>query len=183
MQCGDSFTVTITADDNLLEYLEVELQGSTLVLGLRNISVEGATLKAAITMPALERLRLSGASDVTLSGFRSTGALALHLSGASCVRGAVESATALITCSGASKVALTGLARDLTVHASGKSGVNLEGFSVANARVGLSGASQAQVTVRQHLDYDLSGSSHLGYAGSPDIGLRSVSGSSRVTRH
>ena len=66
---GDTFSVIIRVDDNLVEHLRVSKQGSTLKIGLDQVqSYEDVTLRAEVTMPELVGLDLSGGSRVTASG-------------------------------------------------------------------------------------------------------------------
>ncbi len=53
---GDSFSVLIRVDDNLVEHLQVVKQGSTLQIGLRPgrlYNIQDATLEADVTTPEL----------------------------------------------------------------------------------------------------------------------------------
>jgi len=66
---GDTFSVVIRVDDNLVERLNVVKEGSTLKIGLDQIqSYQNVTLEAEVTMPELVGLDLSGGSRVTASG-------------------------------------------------------------------------------------------------------------------
>jgi hypothetical protein len=53
----------------------------------RSYNVRRATMEAAVTMPELTGVELSGASRGTVTGFRSTQALDVDLSGSSSLRG------------------------------------------------------------------------------------------------
>ena len=107
---GENFSVIIRVDDNLVEQLQVEKFGSTLKIGLKpDVSmVSNATLEAEITMPELAGLDLSGASDATISGFKSTNNLTVDLSGSSSLGGDIESGDARFDLSGSSDANLTG---------------------------------------------------------------------------
>ncbi len=60
---SSSYGVSITADDNVLEKVEVIKEGNTLKIGLKTIpGLWPVTLKAEITTPQLHSLAVSGAS-------------------------------------------------------------------------------------------------------------------------
>ena len=82
---AEEYKVVVRVDDNLVEHLQVEKQGSTLKIGLKpDVSiVSNATLEAEITMPELAGIDLSGASDAQISGFKSTQSVTVDLSGSS----------------------------------------------------------------------------------------------------
>lgn len=177
---ADSYSVRITTDDNLFEYLSVKTSGSTLFISLVSGNYIRTTQKATITMPDLRDLRLSGASDVEISGFRSSHSVDFHLSGASHVSGDIEMGDSKLSLSGASRIELEGSADDITIGASGASDVRLADLSVVNAKVNLSGASDASVNASGRLDGSLSGASGLEYRGSPTLGSISASGGSTI---
>jgi hypothetical protein len=178
---AEEFGVVVRIDDNLRRYLRVVKRGSTLEIGLEPGSlstVRRATLEAEVTMPELTRVGLSGASQVTITGFVSAMPLDVGASGASELRGDIGAADAGLQVSGASRVTLRGSAEDLTVEASGASHVDLSDFDVADADIELSGASRATVSVSGRLDVRASGASHLTYLGSPTLGDIETSGAS-----
>jgi hypothetical protein len=182
---GDTFSVVIRIDDNLVQYLQVVKQGNTLKIGLkpgRRYNIRNAKMEAEVTMPELTGLHLSGASHGTITGFKSTKALDVDVSGASFLRGDIEAGDARFDVSGASQVTLTGSAQDVTIDASGASIVKLADFPVADASVEASGASSVTVNPSGKLDVDASGASHVYYLGSPTLGKVDTSGASSINR-
>jgi len=196
-----SYSVSITADDNLFEYIEVSKKGETLKIGLKSGEYRNVTLEAEITMPDLYELDLSGAVRGTAQGFSSShdftldlsgassldmrdmsaGNIDFDISGASSVTGDIGAGDADFDVSGASTVQLQGSAGDIVIEASGASHVDLAGFVVSNADVNLSGASQATVNLDGILDADLSGASNLSYIGEPTMGDIHTSGGSTIS--
>ena len=201
---SDSYSVSITADDNLLDYIQVSKTGDTLTIGLKSgYSYQSLTLRAKITMPELYELELSGATRGSVEGFSSShrfilglsgassldmfdmsaGDIEIDLSGASRVTGDITaSGDAPFTLSGASTIELEGTANDLLIGASGASNLELSDFHVHNANVNLSGGSRATVNLDGRLDAELSGGSHLHYIGEPTLGDINTSGGSTVSK-
>ena len=179
---GESFSVVIRVDDNLVEQLQVEKFGSTLKIGLKpDVSiVSNATLEAEITMPELTGLDISGASNATISGFKSTNNLTVDLSGASSLRGDIEAGDTSFDLSGSSDANLTGSGGNLTLDASGSSDVDLSDFPVADAEIDASGASTVTVNASGRLDVEASGASNVYYLGDPSMGTIETSGASSV---
>ena len=74
----------MTVDDNIPENLDVRLDGDTLHIGMKGTdSYRNVTMEAAIAMPALSHLKLSGASSAKLESFESSEPLRIELEGAS----------------------------------------------------------------------------------------------------
>ena len=80
---GEFFSVSVSADDNLWDRLQVQTRGKTLQVQLQPGAYTNTHITAEITMPELSKLSLSGASQGNISGFKSTSGLNLELSGAS----------------------------------------------------------------------------------------------------
>jgi hypothetical protein len=198
---SDNFTVRITIDKNLNEYLSVHQRGDTLNISLESGAVYmGTRQEAVITLPDLRRLGLSGASKATVSGFTTThpvdyelsgasrmeatdmkaGDTSLNLSGASQATGSMTMNKGDFSLSGASQIELQGSASEISIDGSGASNVSLADFPVTNASVKLSGGSKAVVKLDGRIDVDLSGASHVEYIGSPKMGDMSMSGGSTI---
>ncbi len=197
-----SYSVSITADDNLFNYIEVSISDETLKIRLKSgRSYISTTHRARITMPELRRLELAGASRGVVSGFSSledfeldlsgasslqmvgisAGDIEFDISGASWVSGDITAGDARFDISGASRVELEGLAEDIVIDASGASSVELDDFPVNNAEVKLSGASRGTVNLNGRLDVNLSGASNLQYIGQPTMGSIDISGGSTIS--
>jgi hypothetical protein len=179
---SDSYGVSVTVNESLVESLEVTVSGNTLHISLKpNIGLTGAaTMKAKVTMPELTGLDLSGASRTTLAGFNSDTSLKSEVSGASTLRGDLICGDASFNVSGASKVNLRGSAQDLKVEASGASTVDLSNFASQNTVVNASGASKVVVAASGSLDVEASGASTVRYTGEPATLKTNASGASTV---
>jgi len=179
---SSSYNISVTADDNVMEYVQVSQVGQTLKIGLRTVTWFGpATLRASVTMPELRGLTVSGASRGDIYDFSSTEDVDITVSGASRVNGDITAGDVEFDISGASTVQLDGSANDMVAHVSGASRLNLDDFTVNNADVDLSGASSGTINLDGRLDADLSGASRLWYIGEPTMGTIDTSGASTIS--
>jgi hypothetical protein len=178
---GTNHAVAITVDDNLVDYLDVGRSANTLRLYMQpNVSLRNATLKAAVTMPELIGLTLSGATRGRIQGFGSEKPLEVDLSGASHLQGNITTRDARFHVSGASHVELQGSADKLRVHASGASHLDLERYQSGDTTVRASGASHATVNPSGELDAEAEGASSVRYVGQPTAVKAHTSGASSV---
>jgi len=183
IQQSSSYNISVTADDNVMEYVQVSQDGQTLKIGLRTVTWLGpVTLRASVTMPQLSDLTVSGASRGTVSDFSSTEDLDITVSGASRVTGDITAGNADFDISGASTIQLEGSANDMVASVSGASRLNLDDFTVNNADVNFSGASSGTINLDGRLDADLSGASSLWYIGEPTMGDINTSGASTLSK-
>ncbi len=200
---ADSYSVSVTADDNLFEYIHVSRLGKTLRIRLKSgVGYLSPVPSARVSMPVLSGLDFSGASRGSVSGFDDGSELVINLSGASFIDlggivaddlrvsasgasrlvGEITAGEARLDASGASRLVLRGAADDVVLVVSGAGRAELDDFPVYSADITLSGASRATVYVDGRLSIDLSGASTLRYSGEPAIGELSITGSSTLSR-
>ena len=195
---SDSFSVSITADDNLLEHIVARKSGNTLRIHLKGgYAYIGTTKMVEITMPKIDKLSLSNASQSEISGFRSSDHLEFEVSGASSlniddlqagdtdfrisdasyISGDIEISEGRFNISGASSINLEGYASDISIEVSGASHANFANFSVSTATVRIKEASVATVNANSNVDGNVSGASRLTYLGDPALTLEMSSDS------
>ena len=169
---GDTYSVVIRIDENLVEDLQVVKEGSVLKIGLESggvYNIQTATLEADITMAELTGLDLKDGSRVTMNGFRSEKGLSANLFSGSHLQGDVEAGDAKFNLSGGSHVTLSGSAGDLTIDVDGGSHAKLADLAVVDAKVSANGGSDATVNPSGILDAVAMGGSHVTYLGSPTL--------------
>jgi len=164
---SDTYSVSITVDDNMIDYVQVTKSGSTLNIGLKPGTYGRVTLKANIEVPLLRELHLSGGSHGFVNGFYVP---------------PYFSSNFILSLSGGSHAEMEGSANAISIEASGGSHLDLSDFPVHNAYVDLSGGSRATINIDGRLDADLSGGSQLYYIGEPTLGDIDISGGSELGR-
>ena len=164
---SDNFSVKVTARENVFKNLNVSKTGRTLKIGTQGLHVtfgSGRPLEAAITMPELVGLEISGATSSTVRGFdskadmntivsgassldldASTGAFSCRTSGSSRVTVALKSSSVKIEQSGASSAIVDIETEDFEYSSAGSSGAKGT-VSATKTIVDLSGASDLQIT-------------------------------------
>jgi hypothetical protein len=150
---GGVFKVSVTADDNLFDHLQVYKEGKTLNIGLKgkNLSFHLSgkdPLKAAVTLPALEGLRLDGAARATAEGFASDRPLRLALRGACKLEGKVSAGDVEIDAKGASSVRLGGSGKNLRLRAEGASSLRMPEFAAGGDKLIVDAAGASNVSLK-----------------------------------
>ena len=172
-------SVEVTVDDNLIDYLEVEVVGDQLNVGFEWGNYDfGVQPTAIISVPSLTALEVSGASEATVDGVAAE-TFDLEVSGASNAVVDIETSALSVEVSGASNVVLSGDGDTLTLDGSGASTIDLLDFSAELAEIDLSGASDADLGQIRQVDGELSGASNLSAAPDTDVSVR-TSGAANV---
>lgn len=145
---GEAFQVLIFADDNFVDFIQVDQTGTTLTFGLKPgyaYDITGMTMRAEVTMPVLARLQLDSSSHAKLDGFVNQGQLGASLSGASILTGRLEGDGVFLKVAGSAAVVLAGAAQTLGVDACGSSQVDLSDFHAGRLTLEASCASKVKV--------------------------------------
>ncbi len=242
IEYGETYSVEITANERVFDRIIVVEKDDTLKIGMKwfGIGFNNTNIEARIVMPELKKLVLSGSSEGTVSGFKSTtdfetdisgasgldlemesgafsgvvsgsselvakikststkvnlsgasdlrieaitGGLEITLSGSSETKGTAEASSTVFHLSGASSMELAGRGGDIELSGSGASSYELRQFAVGDVKIGLSGASDADMEINGKLQGYLSGSSELRYEGTPEIENDfHISGASTIER-
>jgi len=189
---GSPQTVKVSADDNLLPYMEISVDDGSLKIESSRPFSTSHRIQVDVTVPSLKALTLSGASTGKVGGVSSS-SFDLDLSGAShCdLDGQLGALDAEITgsssatinggtltkltleCSGASNLTATGSATSLDLDISGASGADLKGLQAKDAAIDVSGASWCDLKASGEVSGDASGASRVTAVGGPKMSVDS----------
>ena len=143
---------------------------------------ENKKLRAYISVKKLDKLDISGATDVKIDGLLKGTNLKVDLSGASSLKGNVVYESMSIDQSGASDSKLSGKVKNLDIEVSGASDFNCFELVAENCRAEASGASDIFVTVNNDLKVNASGASDVQYKGTASISDFKTSGASSLKK-
>lgn len=161
IEIDEPLSVVAEFDDNLLDNLQTDVRGDTLYIWCDPECDPSSGAVIRITMPMLVSIDVSGASLVEAGLF--------------------SDETLSLDASGASRIEVHGSVNELEVDASGASRIEAGGLTIDLLDVSLSGASNAEVDVRERASGGLSGASKLTITGdgNPDVDI-DTSGASSV---
>ena len=81
---GDAFSVVVTANEEVFQYLDYRVEDGVLILATKdNVQIRAEKHELAVTLPCLESLQVNGAADVEIpDGYVSGKALNIVVNGA-----------------------------------------------------------------------------------------------------
>ena len=157
---GQSQSVEIKTDENLLEYVKVFVKNKTLFLELENnVNVNG-NMKAIISAESIHGVDLSGACKINIEN--------------------IESTNFTVDVSGACKGTFSGTVENLNLDLSGATKLNTVELKAKNLNIDMSGASKLEVYCENSLKVDASGASKIIVYGDPKETETDFSGASSV---
>jgi hypothetical protein len=180
----DRGVVRVEADENLLQYVQVERNGSELSVHTKSgIRLKPSrTVKVYISGPSISTISASGACDV-FSENRLAGSdkISVDLSGASDAKLDLKAPRVSVSLSGAGTVTLKGETRDFEVDGSGSTDIKCYELLTENTNVDISGAGSAEIFASVKLDVEVSGAADVRYKGNATVSQR-VSGAGSVKK-
>jgi len=181
---GESESLTVTTDDNILPYIKTEVRGDTLTL---SITSEGSRksinpsdgIKFDIVVKDLNRVDISGAGSFYAEELN-VEKLHLDLSGAGNLEIKSLVADELVTrISGAGSIIISGQVKGQEVIHSGVGTYHAADLESKTAIFDISGAGSATVWVKETLDVEISGLGNIIYYGTPRV-IQNISGLGRL---
>ena len=171
---GETESLTIEAEDNILPELNSTVQGDTLVLGFqdnfwRQTVIPTRTITYTLTVKDLSKVTFNGAGDLEMDDLN-TGSFSITINGAG--QASVNNLNAdsvNIQISGTGNIQLAGEVTQQHIIIDGAGNVQTGNLQSASATVNVNGLGNATVWATETLDVTINGGGTLGYFGAPNI--------------
>ena len=183
-QSNDEAVAVSASETRYRERIKVEVKDGILHIRYESDgkwNTGNKKLKAYISFKQIDKLTVSGACDVFISGILKADDLTINQSGASDLKGKLDVKKLTVDLSGASDMNVTGLASQLNLETSGAS--DFKGFDLVTdfCTARASGASDIRITVNKELSAHANGASDVQYKGEGVIRDLKTSGASSVS--
>ena len=165
-------SVKIEADENLLEYIHITVNGGILEIkeerGYNLHSAKG--IKVYVSGASFEHFEASGACDIySENKIVNSHEIEVSVSGASGITMELDAPKVNADLSGASHLNLKGGTRIFTVDGSGASDIKCFDLMAEETNIEMSGAGDAEVFASLKLDVDVSGAAGVRYKGNATV--------------
>lgn len=163
-------TLTVTADDNLISYIETYVSGDRLFVRVKgNVWFSGhATLDIYAGTPSVNSASASGGAQVIVDGTLEADDFSVTLEGGSRMKGSLTVADRLTAnLAGGSNMEVTGSCSVMQLNLAGGSRFTGQDFRSVNASVNAAGGSNATIYSSGSLSVNAGGGSHIVYYGNP----------------
>ena len=170
----------IGVPDEYLSNLATEINDNQLSVYAKGKIKAESTMKIKLTFVALEKINVSGASNISNQGVLTLNDFNIKTSGASNIDLNLKAQKVTLLSSGASDVKLNGATPEFIIEISGASELKTETFEAEKVVVNASGASDLKVLAVKEISGSVSGASDLKIFGNPAINNIKESGASDV---
>lgn len=187
-----SYAVSAYGSDNVIDYLEIDVKGRTLIVKMRdNLSITGKPkLKVTITAPQLASVASCGSGDIDIDGnlkgdqidLSVTGSGNIECSGVTCnklnvkVIGSGNVDVSKINTnkidaqvSGSGDVELKGKTTMASFSVAGSGDIDAEDLQATNVESSVAGSGDVSCRAEKTLHTDVKGSGNIIYKGNPEL--------------
>lgn len=180
VRSGDSYSVEVRAESNLLSYIETDVVDKTLKIRTRGVRrlEKNYPIDVYITTPALNGLSISGSGMITTDPFTSSRFM-IAISGSGNIDTDISADIIKANVSGSGTIFLKGDAPSGEFVISGSGKIRSYDFELRNCEAVISGSGEMYVNVSEIIDARISGSGKVFYINYPVIHT-SISGSGGV---
>jgi hypothetical protein len=183
---GDSESLTIEAEDNILPHITTLVTNGRLSIGYDNQDWSNfirptKPIRFNLSLKNLSALELSGAGNIQSANIK-TDQLDVRVSGAGNIKIEKLEANALVaTLSGAGNFDVAGNVANQDIRLTGLGNLGAGNLKSQSARITMSGAGNATVATLDSLDVTIRGVGSVRYYGSPEV-TQKISGVGAVSK-
>lgn len=169
---GPSTNVKIEAEDNLIPYIETNVEGNILKIRTK----EGFSLRPKrkvnvyVTAPAFSEVKLSGSGNIiSQNQISNSSKIELGISGSGDIKASVNAPSVDADISGSGNIHLEGQVKDFDGHVSGSGDIRAMDLKSETTKVEINGSGNADVFASVQLNVEVRGSGDVKYKGNPQI--------------
>jgi len=169
IQEGGTQQVRVATDDNLMEYLDLTVEGDELRIGSKKRINPRQGLEITIRVPKLDKLFLLGKSKGQVS-FKGSGGT-VEVAGKAYLTVNGDRGDLTVVARGAARVTALGAVDTLTIKSTGASWIDAAKLVARTVHIIGADATRATVRVMALLKLELSGVASADYLGNPQVEL------------
>lgn len=181
---GQDFSVSIEAEENLLQYINIDKEGGRLKVKV----MEGINLRTkkdiriTVSLPKVESISFSGSGKVEVKGIiKDVEKLDLSVAGSGDMVAALDCPEVEGDIAGAGSITLSGTTRKLKLDVAGAGDCKCEKLLAEEVNISIAGSGNAWVYASLKLDVSIAGSGDIYYRGNPAI-KQSIAGSGDIKK-
>lgn len=183
---GKEGKIDLEAEGNLMEYIETEVSGGLLKIGIKKgVNLQPSKnypIKLVVTFEDLDGLTLTGSGHIRNSDPITAREFKVSVTGSGNMNLDIKTDSFDGSLTGSGDVKLKGSTRDLKCKVTGSGDFLAFDFKAVNVTASVTGSGDIEVSVENELNANVSGSGDIKYKGDPTKESFKTSGSGKVTK-
>lgn len=180
---GDTESLTIQADDNLMDYITSEVKNDTLELGFDENVRFDSTSSITFTVGAIgiAEIGSTGTGSIELDELGTKNLHILKTGTGSISIGSLTATDLVVNADGTGKIEIAGTVVEQELDLKGTGNYDAPDLKSQTAQVGVTGTGSVVIWVLDALDVEITGISKVSYYGSPQV-TQNITGTGTLTR-
>ncbi|MCP9750776.1 head GIN domain-containing protein [Ferruginibacter sp. HRS2-29] len=177
-------SVTVEADDNLMEFIETEVENGTLKIGIKDhTSLHDVHIRVFVTANDISSIKASSAASVEVKDpLVSSGTVSLDASSAASITTSVEAPEVHMEASSASEIKVSGRTRNVNANSSSASTIKAFELLSENTVAEASSGSSIDVFASVSIEANASSGSDIDYKGAAAVVKKQESSGGSVSK-
>ena len=182
LEKGKEGTIQVTAEDNVLEHILVESDGTTLKISMKkNTSLRNTKqIKIKVPFESLSELSMIGSGEFEGKDLIKSDGLKLSIKGSGEINLKVETNSIIADLNGSGEIELSGSTKQINAKTTGSGKFKCEDLIADQANFDISGSGNSYIFVKNSLTGNIRGSGEIVFGGNPSINTVKVSGSGKM---
>ena len=181
---GDVPKIIVEADENLLEYIETEVDDEMLIITSSAMIRKSKSLKVHVTATDLSEIRATAGSNVNSKDLISSDDLEISGSAGSNIKLRINARDVEVSASAGSNITLEGNANDIELKASAGSNIKAEDLKTNECDAHTSSGANIWIKVEKEFDASASSGGNVFYYGNPkNTNIKKSSGGNVIQRN
>ncbi|WP_300753418.1 head GIN domain-containing protein [Janthinobacterium sp.] len=171
LRIGNTESITIEADDNILPLVDTAVENGTLRIrpSKRNTNFYATTLNIVIQTRHVERISVGGSGSIDAAGLRGD-RLRFDVGGSGAINARdIDSRSASINIGGSGSFTASGKTEQFTASIGGSGNIQAGRLAAREVQVSIGGSGEAQVWAKEDLNISIGGSGEVSYYGDPRV--------------
>ncbi|REE82019.1 putative autotransporter adhesin-like protein [Lutibacter oceani] len=181
---GNEGTITIKADENLLEYIVTEVENGNLKIKPKkgyNL-VSRKTIEITVPFESIDGVSLAGSGDVFTNDIIKSNNLKISLAGSGNMDLNVSTGDLDSNIAGSGNIKLTGESDNFNCSIAGSGNLNGYNLKATIANASIAGSGNVKVNAVNEIHAKIAGSGNIVYSGDPEIIKSKSAGSGSVKK-
>ena len=182
LERGSEGNISVTTDDNLHQYLDIEVKDNALVIKTeKNVSIKTKKgIHVTVPFQDLTEVSLVGSGDVDTKDPIKASNLEVNVTGSGDVVLTVDTGNLDAKVTGSGDMELSGQTQSLEVKVTGSGDFKGSDLASQNTEAYVSGSGDAEVNAKNSIKARVHGSGDISYSGNPAKSDTKVSGSGSI---
>ena len=182
---GKEGNITINGDENIINHIITEVEGSTLKIHFEKNKSYSYNSKLIITVPfeEISAVSLTGSGSIQTKDTINAKPFEINLAGSGDGNYNVNSTNLNVSLSGSGDLKVTGITQNLDAKVAGSGDIDCSKLETQNADVNVAGSGDLKVNCIKNLTANVAGSGDIHYKNRPETVDKKIVGSGDITSY